>query len=143
MISTTALTDLYTEIQQFYARQVHLLDDNAFQEFAATFTVETEFSHHPDEKPARSRAEIVNMLTRLIETRFGNARVQRRHWFNMLAVNPRDDGTIGTTFYALVITTWPGSPPVIAPSCVAHDILVREAGQLLTRSRRVQRDGVR
>ncbi|MEU7798829.1 hypothetical protein AB0B10_06135 [Micromonospora arborensis] len=39
------------------------------------------------------------------------------------------------------MTSRPGErQPEIAPSCVVHDVLVREDGELLDRSRRVEHD---
>jgi actinorhodin biosynthesis protein ActVIA len=143
MTSTITFTDVYTEIQQFYARQVHLLDRVAAEEFAATFTEDAVFQHHPGEPRSHGRGGIVHTV-RTFNERFVNDPTQRRHWFNMLSVTPEDDGTISTTFYALVISTKPGGQPVVAPSCVAHDVLVRDAeGGLLTRSRVIEHDEIR
>jgi actinorhodin biosynthesis protein ActVIA len=141
-ISTLTFTDLYTEVQQFYAKQIHHLDGNEVDEFTATFTEDGEFSHTPDEIPARGRANIAAAVHHF-NKRFVNDPVVRRHWFNMLTVEPQHDGTIRTIFYALVVTTRPGGQPVIAPSCVAHDVLIRQDGRLLTRSRRVEHDELR
>ncbi len=66
--------------------------------------------------------------------------MQRRHWFNMINLQPQDDGTIVSTAYCLVVKIRPNSKPEIAPSCVVHDVLVRVDGALLTRSRRVVHD---
>jgi actinorhodin biosynthesis protein ActVIA len=74
--------------------------------------------------------------------RFADDPVQRRHWFNMLDVQPQPDGTIYATFYALVITTRPGGRPDIGPSCVVRDVLVRRDDGLLNRSRRVEHDQI-
>lgn len=135
-------TDVYTEIQQFYARQVHLLDDVQSEEFAATFTPDGIFRHRPDAGESRGRDAIAGTVSSFNE-RFADDPTQRRHWFNMLAVDPRDDGSISTTFYALVVSTKPGGQPVIAPSCVAHDVLVRdEDGELRTQSRIVDHDEI-
>jgi actinorhodin biosynthesis protein ActVIA len=140
--STLTFTDLYTEVQQFYAKQIHHLDGNEIAEFAATFTEDAEFSHSPDQAPARGRAGIAAVV-RNFNKRFVNDPVIRRHWFNMLKVESHDDETIRTIYYALVVTTRPGGQPVIAPSCVAHDVLIRQHGRLLTRSRRVDHDELR
>ncbi len=142
MTVTSTFTDLYTEILQFYATQVHLLDDEKVVEFAATFTDDAEFQHTPTDPPARTREGIITAVQSFL-TRFENDPVIRRHWFNQVSVTPQEDGTIHTTFYALVVTTRPGQTPIIAPSCVARDVLVRENGRLLTRSRHVEHDEIR
>jgi actinorhodin biosynthesis protein ActVIA len=141
MIETLSFTDLYVEVQQFYAAQMQVLDGGDFERYAATFTEDGEFRHTPGRPAARTRAGIVADLHEFHQ-RFADDPVQRRHWFNMLAIDPRDDGTIATTYYALVVTTRPDRSVTIRPSCVVHDILVRENGALLNRSRRVDHDQV-
>lgn len=142
MTSTLTFTELYTEVQQFYATQIHHLDENEVDAFGATFTVDAEFSHTPQEPAAHGR-ENIKIAVRRFNERFRDDPVVRRHWFNMLSVEPSADGTIHTTYYALVVTTRPGGQPVLAPSCVARDVLVREDGRLLTRSRQVDHDELR
>ncbi len=139
MLTTAIGTDLYSEVQQFYAGQMQLLDGGAFEAYSQTFTEDGEFRHTPGREPARGRAGIVREL-REFHKRFADDPVQRRHWFNMIHVEARDDGSIRSTCYALVVTTRPGDKPEIAPSCVVHDVLVRQEGALLNRSRRVEHD---
>jgi actinorhodin biosynthesis protein ActVIA len=139
MINTSSRTDLYVEVQEFYARQMQLLDGGAFEEYADTFTEDGEFTHTPNQPAARTRAGIVHELHRFHE-RFAADPVVRRHWFNMIRLEPQDDGSVRSTYYALVVTTRPGRNVTIAPSCVVHDVLVRENGALLNRSRRVEHD---
>ncbi|UGY93004.1 nuclear transport factor 2 family protein [Streptomyces gobiensis] len=144
MITTTPLSDLtglYARVQQFYAQQMHALDGGDFAQYAATFTPDGEFSHTPGRPPARTREGIAAELHAFHEQRFGNDPVRRRHWFNMIRLAPGEDGTIRSTFYVLVVTSRPGvREPEIAPSCVVHDVLVEEGGELFNRSRRVDHD---
>lgn len=131
---------LYGEVQQFYARQMQLLDARKLEAYADTFTEDAEFAHTPNREPARTRAGITHDLYEF-HKRFDDDPVQRRHWFNMIDLEPQEDGSIISTCYALVITTRPGGKPEIAPSCVVHDVLVRDGdGLLMTRSRRVEHD---
>jgi actinorhodin biosynthesis protein ActVIA len=139
MTSTYSRTDLYAEVQQFYARQMQLLDGGAFEAYAETFTEDGEFRHTPGREPARTRAGISSELHDF-HKRFDGDPVQRRHWFSMINLEPQDDGSIRSTVYALVVTTRPGGKPAIAPSCVVHDVLVWADGALLNRSRRVEHD---
>jgi actinorhodin biosynthesis protein ActVIA len=132
-------TTLYAQIQHFYARQMQALDGRRFAEYAGTFTPDGIFQHSPDLEPARGRTEIVTVLVDF-HRRFDNDPVQRRHWFNHVALVPRDDGSIGSTVYALVVTTRPGGKPEIAPSCVVHDVIVLDGDEPLLRSRRVTHD---
>jgi actinorhodin biosynthesis protein ActVIA len=139
VLTTPIRTDLYGEVQQFYGGQMQLLDGGAFEAYAETFTVDGEFCHTPGREPARGRQAIVRDLHEF-HRRFADDPVQRRHWFNMIHLEPQDDGSIRSTYYALVVTTRPGGKPEIAPSCVVHDVLVRQDGALLNQSRTVEHD---
>jgi actinorhodin biosynthesis protein ActVIA len=144
MIKDVTLTELYAEVQNFYAEQVHLQDHNVFEEFAATFTEDAVFRHRPGEDGVHGRAAIV-AVARKFAAKLDAEEIQRRHWFNMLAVRPANDGTaVDASYYALVVDTKPNSRPLIGPSCFVHDILVRtDDGELLTRSRRIDHDEIR
>jgi actinorhodin biosynthesis protein ActVIA len=130
---------LYAQVQQFYARQVALLDDLRAEEFAATFTADAVFAPSPATAPVHGRTAIAAALRSAHERKFGTEPVRRRHWFNMLRVDPGPDGTLRTHYYTLVAVTRPWNPvPVIGPSAVVEDVLVHDdAGLLLTRERRV------
>ncbi|MEU6714060.1 nuclear transport factor 2 family protein [Nonomuraea sp. NPDC046802] len=141
MTSPHSLPELYSRVQQFYAEQMHALDGGRFDAYAATFTEDGEFRHTPGRPPARTRAGIAEELTAFHRERFGGERVQRRHWFGMVRLDPRPDGEIHSHFYALIVTTRPGARvPETAPSCVVHDVLVDDGGRLLLRSRWVEHD---
>jgi actinorhodin biosynthesis protein ActVIA len=143
MIKDLTFTDLYAEVQNFYAEQVRLQDHNAFEPFAATFTEDAVFQHRPGEPGVHGRADIA-AVARRFAAKLEAEEIQRRHWFNMLAVRPGEDGAIDASYYALVVDTKPNSRPLIGPSCVVHDVLVRtEDGDLLTRSRRIDHDEIR
>ncbi|MDI3422629.1 nuclear transport factor 2 family protein [Streptomyces luteolus] len=132
--------ELYVEVQQFYARQAQLLDARKLEGYAETFTEDAEFAHTPGCEPSRTRTGITADLYEF-HKRFETDPVQRRHWFSMIDLEPQDDGSVHSTFYALVATTRPGvREPEIAPSCLVHDVLVRENGELHNRSRRVDHD---
>ncbi|MFI7665404.1 nuclear transport factor 2 family protein [Nocardia sp. NPDC049526] len=139
MTTVASRTELYAEVQQFYADQMQRLDNRDIPGYAETFTEDAEFEHTPGRPPARTRAGIVSDLVEF-HKRFEADPMQRRHWFNMINLQPQDDGTIVSTAYCLVVKIRPNSKPEIAPSCVVHDVLVRVDGNLLTRSRRVAHD---
>ncbi|MET8833218.1 nuclear transport factor 2 family protein [Micromonospora sp. NPDC004540] len=141
MIATGVSTDLYAEVLQFYARQMQALDNGDFQAYADSFTDDGEFTHSPGLPPARTRAGIAAELTDFHRRRFSGLAVQRRHWFNHVVLDHRDDGGIDATSYALVLTVHPSvKQPEIGPSCVVRDVLVRVDGDLRLRSRRVDHD---
>jgi actinorhodin biosynthesis protein ActVIA len=131
--------ELYSEVQQYYARQIQALDAGRWEEFVASFTEDGTFQHRRDRPPARTRAGILAEVVRFHQ-RFRDDPVHRRHWFNHLVLDLRPDGRIEATAYALVITTRPGGLPQIQPASVVLDELVREDGRLLTRSRRILHD---
>lgn len=132
---------LYFEVQHFYARQIQALDGGRWEEFAATFTEDGLFQHSLDLPPARTRAGILAEVRRF-HARFDNDPVQRRHWFNHMVLELRPDGAIDSTVYALVLTTRPEGRPLLHPSSLLRDVLVREGGVLLTESRRIVHDHV-
>ncbi|GAA1188831.1 nuclear transport factor 2 family protein [Streptomyces hebeiensis] len=137
--NTGVSTDLYTRVQQFYARQMQALDGGRFEDYAATFTKDGTFQHSPGAEPAVGRDGIVAELIEF-HKRFDGDPVQRRHWFNHVVLEPLDDGSLRSTVYALVVTTRPGGKPLIAPSCVVNDVLEVEGGAVLTRSRQIDHD---
>ncbi|MCH0540299.1 nuclear transport factor 2 family protein [Streptomyces sp. MUM 203J] len=132
-------TELYTRVQHFYAHQMQHLDAGRFEDYVATFTEDGEFQHSPSAEPAVTRPAILNELIEF-HRRFDNDPVQRRHWFNHIALEPRQDGSIRSTVYALVVTTRPGGKPDLAPSCVVHDVLVDGPEGLQMKSRTVSHD---
>jgi actinorhodin biosynthesis protein ActVIA len=139
MTETLAMTDVYSQVQHFYAHQMQALDGLRFEDYAATFTEDGTFQHSPGAEPARTRPGIVKELVEF-HRRFEGDPVQRRHWFTHIALTPRADGSLASTVYALVVTVRPGGKPEIAPSCVVHDVLEVSEGQVLTRSRLVTHD---
>lgn len=141
MTSTITRSDLYAEVQQFYARQMQALDSGKLEAYAQTFTEDAEFGHTPGREPARTRAGIIRDLHE-VHARFADDPQQRRHVFTMMDLDPQEDDSIRSTVYALVITTRPGGRPELVRSCVVHDVLVREEGGFRNRSRMVRHDGI-
>lgn len=133
---------LYVEVLQFYSAQMRALDNGKFAEFADTFTADGEFTHTVGREPARTRAGIIAELEDFHRTSVGPD-VQRRHWFSMQMVHEFDDGVIESSICALVMRILPGGRPEVTFSGIANDILVREDGQLRTRSRTVFNDASR
>ncbi|GAA2430335.1 nuclear transport factor 2 family protein [Streptomyces macrosporus] len=132
-------TDLYVRVQHFYAHQMQHLDHGRFEEYAATFTEDGEFQHSPGVEPARTRPGIVRELVEF-HKRFDGDPVRRRHWFDHIALERQEDGSVRSTVYALVVTVRPGGRPEIAPSCVVHDVLVDGPDGIRLKSRRITHD---
>ncbi|MFF9849273.1 nuclear transport factor 2 family protein [Streptomyces litmocidini] len=140
MTTTTAVrTDVYAQVQHFYAHQMQALDGGRFADYAATFTEDGTFQHSPGVQPAVGRDGIVAELVEF-HKRFEGDPVQRRHWFNHIALEPQSDGSLRSTVYALVVTVRPGGKPEITPSCVVHDVLLVTDEGVRTRSRLITHD---
>ncbi len=131
-------SNLYAEVQQFYAMQMQRLDRIDAEGYAATFTDDAEFIHTPGQPGSRTRAAITRDVYKVAE-QFNTDPQQRRHWFNMVNLEPLDDTSIRSTVYCLVVKNRPGKQPEFV-SCVVNDILVRVDGELLTQYRRVDYD---
>ncbi|QFZ18816.1 nuclear transport factor 2 family protein [Saccharothrix syringae] len=139
MTTTQSRNDLYLEVQQYYARQTHMLDAPDLEGYSNTFTEDAEFVHSAGRPPARTRAGILADLVDF-HRRFEEDPMKRRHHFSMIDLVPLADGSIRSTFYALVVITRPGQGPELRASCVVRDVLVREDGELRNRSRVVEID---
>ncbi|MFE1951192.1 MULTISPECIES: nuclear transport factor 2 family protein [Streptomyces] len=136
-----SISELYAEVQQFYAGQVRLLDTMQADAFADSFTEDGVFDHRPGADPLVGRAAISAAIRAYQETKHAVDPVQRRHWFNMVQVFPQDDGSIRTEYYAVVYQTRPNvSEPLVGPSCFVTDVLEFEGDELRTRFRKVSPD---
>ena len=143
MAATVSQSEIYAQVQQFYAGQVRHLDGMRAEEFAGSFTSDGVFDHRPGGDPLVGREAIAAAIGEYQRTTHAADPVQRRHWFNMLEVFPQDDGTLRTEYYALVLQTRPGvREPVVGPSCFVTDVLAYEDGVLRTKFRKVSPDHV-
>ncbi|PYC83781.1 hypothetical protein C7C46_08520 [Streptomyces tateyamensis] len=134
-------SQLYFEIQQFYAHQMQSLDNGEAEAFAETFTLDGSFVHHPHNR-VDTRTEIALATKRGVE-KTRAAGVVRRHWFGMLAVEAAEDGAVRTRYAALTSATAADGSVSWEPSCLVEDLLVRVDGRLLNHVRTVRRDDVR
>ncbi|GGU77028.1 hypothetical protein GCM10010275_09520 [Streptomyces litmocidini] len=139
MTATAVRTEVYAQVQHFYAHQMQALDGGRFADYAATFTEDGTFQHSPGVQPAVGQDGIVAELVEF-HKRFEGDPVQRRHWFNHIALEPQSDGSLRSTVYALVVTVRPGGKPEITPSCVVHDVLLVTDEGVRTRSRLITHD---
>lgn len=130
--------NLYSEVQQFYTRQMQLLDAGRTAEWADMFTEDGIF-----EVGARavSGAENIAQAARAVADEFAEAGITRRHWIGMLTVKPATE-TVATRCYALVLEIPRGGEVVVRRSTVCEDTLVHSGTAWLVRHRRVTRDGM-
>lgn len=135
-----APAELYTQIQQFYARQMGLLDDGYPEEWALTFTEDGVFEEPSRLDTVRGR-EAISLSARARADRLAAEGIDFRHWLAMLDVRAQDDGTVHARTYALAMRTPRGGDLDIFVSVVCHDVLVRDDGRWAVRHRNIQHDG--
>ncbi|MFF3349292.1 nuclear transport factor 2 family protein [Streptomyces sp. NPDC002779] len=131
---------LFQQIQQFYARQMRLLDHGAAEEWADTFTEDGVFDQNVAE-PLTGRVNIAAASQKRVDQIVAEG-ITRRHWLGMLEVDPPDEqGVVQTRYYAFSMATERGGRPQITANTYAEDTLVRHEGGWLVRYRRVTHDG--
>lgn len=133
--------ELYAQVQQFYARQMGLIDDGRPDEWARTFTEDAVFEEAGRlNEPVKGR-EAIRVSSRARQERLDKERIDFRHWMGMLDVSPRDDGSVDARAYALVMRTAPGGALDVFASVLCHDRLVPVDGGWQVRHRRLRHDG--
>ncbi len=130
---------LHSQINQFYAEQMQLLDKGDTDAWAATFTQDGVFAANGLPQPAHGRAAIAEGARRSVE-QLAAAGVVHRHWLGMLNLRGEPDGTVHVRCYALVIQIPRGGEPTIFRSTVCTDVLVPHGASWLVRERHVTRD---
>jgi len=150
----------YVQVQQFYARQMPLLDDRRFEEFLQTFTPDATLEHRPNGWRFDGRAAILaemsgrrgdpdqplaQQATPREAREAGIAAYDGlvyRYWFDKLAVRRVDgDGdTLQVRYQAMVSMTDRAGRVSFEPTTVVEDVLVRRDGAWYTRSRLVTHD---
>ncbi|MFJ9409530.1 nuclear transport factor 2 family protein [Streptomyces sp. NPDC101393] len=133
--------ELYTLVQQFYARQMGLLDDGRPDDWAETFTEDAVFQEASRlNEPLRGR-DAIRESSRARKKRLDGDKIDFRHWLGMLDVLPQDDGSLRTRAYALAMRVPRGGALDIFASVVCHDRLVQVDGTWQVRHRDLHHDG--
>ncbi|WP_019819641.1 nuclear transport factor 2 family protein [Saccharomonospora saliphila] len=133
--------DLYCEVQQFYARQMWLLDNGDADSWADTFTEDGTFVERGRYEPLTGRRDIAAAARRRVDAVTGDGLV-RRHWLGMLRVEDGADGTVRTRYRAVALSTpYGGGPATLYASTTAEDVLLRDRDDLRVRERHVTHDG--
>jgi len=135
-VSSTAV---YQEIQNFYARQMRLLDEGDTQAWAETFESDGVFDANGLPEPVRGRENIQSSARKAWETLTAEG-IQRRHWIGMLEVGEHADGTLLARSYALVLVTKRDDQTAIQTSTTCEDVLIRAGETVQVRYRTVRRD---
>ncbi|GAA2637832.1 nuclear transport factor 2 family protein [Streptomyces vastus] len=137
--ATHAFAALYTEVQQFYAHQMHLLDLSEGESWAATFTEDATFDVPTLPEPVTGRASLAAATARTA-AELSAAGQRHRHFMGMFHVAERPDGAVSVRSYATVYVSRIGGDSQVHRVCVCDDVLVRVDGALQVRSRKVTRD---
>ncbi|MET9845384.1 nuclear transport factor 2 family protein [Streptomyces ossamyceticus] len=134
---------LYAGVQQFYARQMHLIEGAGADPdaWAETFTEDAVIElagDTPDVGREAIRASVAAGVAHVAAQGW-----DFRHWFGMLDVRPREDGSLRTRYCALAMATPRGGALAVRGSLVCHDDLVRapDGSGWLVRHRRLVPDG--
>ena len=133
--------ELYARIQQFYARQMGLIDDGRPADWAETFTEDATFQEASRlDAPLKGRTAIRESSTAR-QARLDANKIDFRHWLAMLDVRPQPDGSLRTRAYALAMRTPRGGALDIFASVVCHDHLVPAGDGWQVRERDLYHDG--
>jgi actinorhodin biosynthesis protein ActVIA len=129
-------TDLYVEVQMFYAHQVPLLEERHPDEYAATFTPDAIIEHASGLFKLTGTREIAGGIGLSMETYNGKV---FRHWANNLRVR-EEAGEIHTRQTVIVSVTDESGLVTWEPSCTVEDVIVRREGRLAVRHRLMHHD---
>ncbi|WP_228993435.1 nuclear transport factor 2 family protein [Streptomyces sp. DH8] len=132
--------ELYTEIQQFYVRQLGLLDQTRIAEWAELFTEDAVFDQITGvalQGRDVIRKQVLDRADEVVEKGLDYF----RHWLGMLDVRPQDDGSLRVRAYSLAMHTPTGGALNIHASVVMEDVLVRQDGGWKVSHRNLTLDG--
>ncbi|MFF1560801.1 nuclear transport factor 2 family protein [Streptomyces sp. NPDC058279] len=133
--------DVYALVQQFYSRQMGLLDDGRPDDWAETFTEDAVFQEASRlNEPLRGR-DAIRESSRARKKRLEADRIDFRHWLGMLEVREGEDGSLHTRAYALAMRVPRGGALDIFASVVCNDHLVNVDGVWQVRHRDLHHDG--
>jgi 3-phenylpropionate/cinnamic acid dioxygenase small subunit len=144
MTQTTMTNELtvdarcYSQVEQFYAFQMQVIDDGDAAGWAATFVEDGVFTSNGMPEPVVGRdrltAEAADTVARL-----SDAGTARRHIVSNVRIEQVSPDLLRVTSYVPVIDTTDGVA-VLRTSTVMRDELVRGATGWLVRHREVSRD---
>jgi 3-phenylpropionate/cinnamic acid dioxygenase small subunit len=133
---------LYSEVQQFYANHIQLMDDGKADDAASTFTEDASMVSPPKvPEPIRGRVDLAAGLRRAA-AQLDAEGVRYRRCHTMMSVRERPDGSVFVRCYVQVVRTVRGGGSTLHAMCVCEDVLVRADGELKIRERVVTRDDV-
>jgi hypothetical protein len=131
--------ELYQQVQQFYARQMQLLDNGEVDAWMHTFTEDGVFAANAQLEPTVGR-EAIGAAARKATDHFAAQGIQRRHWLGMVSVTGQEGTTVTARSYVLLIETPRGGQAAILCSATCEDVLELGPDGPAVRRRDVSRD---
>ncbi|WEH40470.1 nuclear transport factor 2 family protein [Streptomyces sp. NBC_01218] len=135
-------TEVYQDLQHFYARQMQSTDDLDVPAWAGSFTEDGVFATNAFAEPITGRAAIAAHCDRAFAAQAA-AGIVRRHVMTMLAADSLTDAgaeRVRTRSYVMVLETLRGRKTTIYCSTLCEDELVRADGGWQVLRRQVHRD---
>ncbi|MFF4962514.1 nuclear transport factor 2 family protein [Streptomyces sp. NPDC001222] len=131
--------ELYQQVQQFYARQMQLLDNGEVDAWMHTFTEDGVLAANAQPEPTVGR-EAIGAAARKATGHFAAQGIQRRHWLGMVSVTGQEGTTVTVRSYVLLIETPRGGQATILCSATCEDVLELGPDGPAVRRRDVSRD---
>ncbi|MGJ5756576.1 SnoaL-like protein [Streptomyces puniciscabiei] len=131
--------ELYQQVQQFYARQMQLLDNGEVDAWMHTFTEDGVFATNAQPEPTVGR-EAIGAGARQAMDHFAAQGVQRRHLLGTVAVTGQQGTTVTARSYVLLMETPRGGRTTILCSATCEDVLELGPDGPAVRRREVSRD---
>lgn len=132
--------EIYYSVEQFYARQMQVLDSGDAPRWAATFTNDGTFSSNGMQNAITGYDKLLAAAEKAVAT-LASEGITRRHLMSTLTIDGGDDTGVLTRCYVLVIDTNNGKT-TLHMSTVMEDLLVFSEAGWLVQKRTVSRDGL-
>jgi EmrB/QacA subfamily drug resistance transporter len=134
------LGSLHLRVEDFYVRRLKALDRGDADAWSRTFTENGSFSTNVRVGATHGRAAIRDEVARA-HAGLVQRSAHRRHWLGMLSVDERGDGTVHTSFYALVYEVAHGGVAALSASTTGESLLEQaDDGRFLVREEKIRRD---
>ncbi|GAB2840480.1 nuclear transport factor 2 family protein [Lentzea nigeriaca] len=150
--------DTYVEVQQFYARQMPLLEARELKTFLETFTEDCTLEHVPFGWRFEGREQLFKEMSarrgdpgkpKTEETSARRAREENisyydglvyRYWFDRMLIEETGPDQLRVRYQAIVSLTDADGKVSFEPTTTVEDQLVRRNGELFTKARVVTHD---
>ncbi|MFF4508488.1 nuclear transport factor 2 family protein [Streptomyces sp. NPDC001401] len=132
---------LYEQVQQFYARQMQLLDGGEVDAWADTFAEDGVFVTNAQPGPTVGRRALAAGAREAVEYLTAQG-IQRRHMLGTVSVTGREGARVSVRSYVLLVETARGGRAAVLCSATCEDVLELGPDGLAVLRREVSRDGL-